>query len=125
MTDFDTLLMQDMDATVKDLEPLIGGRNAAEATDAVAFLEQGLEWTEQYFLSKGVADGAKLARDGKQRAQAARAALAANDFGSGDAGRARRREVVPRLPRRLSALSEPADRGQPRCNRNVPALRLT
>ena len=82
LSGFDTLLMQDMDATVKDLEPLIGARNAAAATEAVTFLEQGLEWTEQYFLAKGVADGAELARDGKERAQAARAALAANDFGA-------------------------------------------
>ena len=88
LSGFDTLLMQDMDATVKDLEPLIGARNAAEATEAVVFLEQGLEWTEQYFMAQGVANGAELARDGKQRAQAVRTALAANDFGkAADAAR--------------------------------------
>ena len=80
LSGFDTLLMEDMDDTFKDLEPLIGARKIAEATEAAAFLEQGLEWTEQYFQSKGVADGAKLALDGKQRAQAVRAALAADDF---------------------------------------------
>lgn len=80
LSGFDTLLMQDMDAAVKDLEPLIGARNAAEATETVVFLEQGLEWTEQYFLSKSVADGAELARDGRARAQAVRTALAAKDF---------------------------------------------
>ena len=80
LTDFDTLLMQDMDETVKDLEPLIGAKNAAGATEAVVFLGQGLEWTEQYFLSKSVADAAKLARTGKERALAVQKALAANDF---------------------------------------------
>ncbi len=80
LTDFDTLLMNDMDGTVKQLEPLIGGRNSAAATEAAVFLEEGFDWTEQYFSAKGVADGAKLARDGKQRAQAVRTALAANDF---------------------------------------------
>jgi ABC-type ATPase with predicted acetyltransferase domain len=80
LTEFDTLLMQDMDETVKDLEPLIGAKNAAGATEAVVFLGQGLEWTEQYFLSKDVADGAKLARTGKERALAVQKALAANDF---------------------------------------------
>ena len=80
LKDFDTLLMQDMDETVKDLEPLIGAKNAAGATEAVVFLGQGLEWTEQYFLAKSVADGAKLARTGKERALAVQKALAANDF---------------------------------------------
>ena len=80
LKDFDTLLMQDMDETVKDLEPLIGAKNAPGATEAVVFLGQGLEWTEQYFLAKSVADGAKLARTGKERALAVQKALAANDF---------------------------------------------
>lgn len=80
LNDFDTLLMQDMDATVKELEPLIGGRNAAAATEAVAFLEEGLGWTEQYFASKGAADGASFAREGKERAAAARVALSGGDF---------------------------------------------
>jgi hypothetical protein len=80
LSDFDTLLMQDMDATVKDLEPLIGGRNAPAATDAVAFLEEGLDWTESYFAAKGVPDAEKIAREGKERAVAARAAIAGGDF---------------------------------------------
>jgi hypothetical protein len=80
LSDFDTLLMQDMDATVKDLEPLIGGRNAAAATEAVTFLEEGLAWTASYFAAKGVPDAEQLAREGKQRALAARTAIAGGDF---------------------------------------------
>ena len=80
LTGFDTLLMQDMDATVKELEPLVGAKNSAAATEAVVFLGQGLEWTEQFFLAKDVADAAKLARTGKEAALAAEKALAANDF---------------------------------------------
>lgn len=80
LTGFDTLLMQDLDATVKELEPLIVAKNRVAATEAVVFLGQGLEWTEQYFLAKEVADGAKLARAGIEAAQAAEKALAANDF---------------------------------------------
>jgi hypothetical protein len=85
LTGIDTFLMQDMDATVKDLEPLIGAKNAKDATEAGVFLEQGLGWTEEYFTSKGVPDAAKLARAGKERARAVQAALAANDFGAAQA----------------------------------------
>ena len=91
LSDFDTLLMQDMDATVKDLEPLIGGRNAAEATEAVTFLEEGLGWTESYFAAKGVPDAEKLAREGKERAVAARTAITSGDF---NAAAAAAREVA-------------------------------
>ena len=81
LSGFDTLLMQDMDATVKDLEPLIGARNSAEATEAVVFLEQGLEWTEQYSIERR-----RRRREARPRRQAARAgrraALAADDFGA-------------------------------------------
>jgi len=82
LSGIDTLLMQDMDATVKELEPLIGAKNPTAATEAVVFLEQGLAWTEEYFTGKGVADAAKLARVGKERARAVQAALAASDFGA-------------------------------------------
>mgnify|MGYP005829715263 CR=1 FL=1 len=88
---FDTLLMQDLDHTVKELEPHIGGKNAAAATEAVTFLRDGLEWTESYFAAKGVPDGAKLAREGKERAAEALTALAAGDF---DAAAAAARDVA-------------------------------
>ena len=80
LKEFDTLLMQDMDDTVKDLEPLIGGRDAKAATEAVVFLEEGLTWTEQFFAAQGATDGVKFARQGKERAAVVRAALGSGDF---------------------------------------------
>ena len=61
LSDFDTLLMQDMDAAIKDLEPLLGAKDAGAATATAEFLRDGLEWTERYFETKGnAADGVKL-----------------------------------------------------------------
>lgn len=80
LAEFDTLLMQDLDATVKELEPLIGGRDVAAASEAVAFLRDGLAWTETYFATRDVADGAAFARDGKDEAVAVLSALEAGDF---------------------------------------------
>lgn len=80
LAEFDTLLMQDLDATVKELEPLIGGRDVAAASEAVVFLRDGLAWTEDYFATREVADGAAFARDGKDQAAAVLRALEAGDF---------------------------------------------
>lgn len=89
LSDFDTFLMQDMDATVKDLEPLIGGKDVAAAKEAVTFLLEGLAWTQDYFASKAGADDAVgFARAGKESAEATLAALDAKDFnGAAEAAR--------------------------------------
>ena len=85
----DTFLMQDMDASAKELEPLIGARNAPAATKAVTFLSDGLKWTENYFAAQGASDAVQFARDGQQRAAAVASALAGSDFaGAATAARA-------------------------------------
>ena len=85
----DSLLMQDMDASAKDLEPLIGARNAPVATKAVTVLRKGLKWTEDYFAAQGADDAAQLARDGQQNASAVLSALSGGDFaGAATAARA-------------------------------------
>ncbi len=85
----DTFLMQDMDASAKELEPLIGARNAPAAAKAVTFLNDGLKWTESYFAAQGAGDAAQFARDGQQRAAAVLRALSGNDFaGAATAARA-------------------------------------
>ncbi len=89
VTGVDTLLMQDMDASAKELEPLIGARNAPAAAKAVTFLNDGLKWTENYFAAQGASDAVQFARDGQQRAATVLSALSGNDFaGAATAARA-------------------------------------
>lgn len=76
----DTFLMQDMEQAVKELEPLIGARDTAGATETATFLSEGLQWTEDYFAAQQADDAAALAREGRERAAAVLAALAAADF---------------------------------------------
>ena len=80
VTGVDTLLMQDMDASAKELEPLIGARNAPAATRAASSLNDGLKWTESYFATQGASDAVQFARDGQQRAAAVLTALSGSDF---------------------------------------------
>ena len=85
----DTLLMQDMDASAKELEPLIGARNAPAATKAVTFLSGGLKWTESYFATQGANDAVELARDSQLKAAAVLSALSGGDYaGAATAARA-------------------------------------
>jgi len=85
----DTLLMQDMDAYAKELEPLIGARNTPAATDAAKFLGKGLKWTEDYFAGQSASDAVQFAREGQQRAAAVLSALSGGDFaGAATAARA-------------------------------------
>src|SRR5262245_53050246 len=80
-SDIDTLLMQDMEKSVKRLEPPVGAKDKPSAERSLGVLEDGLEYVEGYFVTKGGADDAvQFARDGRQRAAAVRAALEANDF---------------------------------------------
>jgi hypothetical protein len=89
-SDFDDILMQSMEDTVKALEPRIGAKDVAAATEDAEFLREGLQWAESYFVSKGVADAAALAKEGQEHAANVVKALAANDF---DAAAAAARNV--------------------------------
>lgn len=74
-------VMQDMDGAVEDLEPFIGAHDAAGATEAAQFLVEGLQWTEDYFASKGDReDGVGFARDARVRAGDVVDAINAGNF---------------------------------------------
>jgi hypothetical protein len=80
-SDFDDLLMQTMEDTLKALEPHIGGQDVAAATEDAQVLREGLQWAETYFTTKGGADDAvALAKEGQQHAAAVVSSLAQNDF---------------------------------------------
>jgi hypothetical protein len=92
LSDFDDDLMKTMDDTNKYLEPDINAKNAKSAREGIEILEQGLKWTEEYFVHKGnTADAVKLAQDGQQHIVRIRAALDANNF---DAAAAASRELT-------------------------------
>lgn len=79
-SDIDTLLMQDMDRRVKNLEPLIGAKNKDQASAIATFLRDGLKKAEAYFVGKETADAVEYAREGQTRADAVLSALEADDF---------------------------------------------
>lgn len=81
LSDFDDDLMKTMDDTNKYLEPDINAKNAKNAREGIDVLQQGLKWTEDYFVHKGnTADAVKLAQDGQKHIERIRTALDANDF---------------------------------------------
>jgi hypothetical protein len=81
LSDFDDDLMKTMDETNKYLEPDINAKNAKNAREGLDVLQQGLKWTEEYFVHKGNTDDAvKLAKDGQQYILQIQKALDANDF---------------------------------------------
>jgi hypothetical protein len=65
---------------LRELEPLIGGRNVPAATDAVAFLRRP-RLDGGLFATRNVADGAAFAREGKDQATAVLAAFIVDDRG--------------------------------------------
>lgn len=80
-SDIDTDLMRMMDDTIKSLEPYLSARNAAAGVDGAQLLQDGLKWTEDYFLAKGTApDAVQLAQEGQRHASAVLKALASQDF---------------------------------------------
>jgi hypothetical protein len=80
-SDFDTLLMQTMEDTLKALEPNIGGKDVAAATEDAEVLREGLQWAESYFAAKGGTDDAvAIAKEGQAHAATVVKSLAAGDF---------------------------------------------
>lgn len=91
LSDFDDDLMRDMDDAVKDLEPVLGAKNAAAATADAEVLRNGFKWTEDYFARKGSAtDAVEFARTSQQLTAAVLQHVAARDF---DAAAAAAREL--------------------------------
>lgn len=81
LSDFDDDLMKTMDETNKYLEPDINAKNAKSAREGIDIIQQGLKWTEDYFVAKGGTDDAvKLAQKGQQHIVEIRQAIDANDF---------------------------------------------
>jgi hypothetical protein len=81
LTDFDDDSMRDMDDANKDLQPVLGAKNADAALQDAQILQIVLKETEGYFTKKGGTDNAvKIARQGELSVEAVIAALGKKDF---------------------------------------------
>ena len=81
LTDFDDDSMRDMDDANKDLQPVLGARNADAALADAQVIQNVLKQTEAYFTKKGGTDNAvKIARQGEVSVSVVIAALEKNDF---------------------------------------------
>jgi cytochrome c556 len=89
LQDFDDDLMRDMDTAIKDLEPVIGAKNTAAATQDAELLRDGFKQTEDYFVKKGGAsDAVDFARHSEELTATVLKSIAANDFdAAGNAAR--------------------------------------
>jgi hypothetical protein len=90
LTDFDDDSMRDMDDANKDLQPVLGAKNAQAALADAQVIQNALKETEAYFTKKGGTDaGVKIARDGETDVAAVIAAISRSDFeGAAAAARA-------------------------------------
>jgi hypothetical protein len=80
-SDFDDVLMQDMEHAVKALEPHIGAHDAAAATHDAELIRDGLQWAERYFAGKsGTDDAVAWAKEGQAHAAEVVSSLSAHDF---------------------------------------------
>src|ERR1700733_10106315 len=76
LTDFDDDSMRDMDDANKDLQPVLGAKNADAAVQDAQIIQIVLKETEGYFTKKGGTDDAvKIARQGELSVWAVIAAL--------------------------------------------------
>jgi cytochrome c556 len=81
LKDFDDDLMRDMDTAIKDLEPVVGAKNAVAATGDAELLRDGFKQTEDYFARKGnAADAVEFARKSEELTAAVLKEITANDF---------------------------------------------
>ncbi len=81
LKDFDDDLMRDMDTAIKDLEPVVGAKNAVAAAGDAELLRNGFKQTEDYFAKKGGApDAVEFARKSQQLTEAVLKNISANDF---------------------------------------------
>src|ERR1700729_451444 len=80
LTDFDDDSMRDMDDANKDLQPVLGARNAEAALADAQVIQNVLKQTEAYFTKKGGTDSAvKIAQQGETSVAAVIAALGKSD----------------------------------------------
>jgi hypothetical protein len=81
LTDFDDDSMRDMDEANKDLQPVLGAKNADAALADAQVIQNVLKETEGYFTQKGGTDNAvKIAQQGELSVEAVIAAVGKNDF---------------------------------------------
>ena len=81
LSDFDDDSMRDMDDANKDLQPVLGARNAQAALTDAQFIQSVLQQTEAYFNKKGGTETAvKIARDGEAAVAEVIAAIGRQDF---------------------------------------------
>jgi cytochrome c556 len=81
LKDFDDDLMRDMDTAIKDLEPVVGAKNAVAATGDAKLLRDGFKQTEDYFARKGnAADAVEFARKSEELTATVLKEITANDF---------------------------------------------
>src|SRR3984893_18223912 len=81
LKDFDDDLMRDMDTAIKDLEPVLGAKNAMAASGDAELLRDGFKQTSEYFAKKGSADDAvKFAQNSEELTATVLKYIAAKDF---------------------------------------------
>jgi cytochrome c556 len=81
LRDFDDDLMRDMDTAIKDLEPVLGAKNATAANGDAELLRDGFKQTEDYFAKKGAAaDAVDFARKSQELTATVLKDISANDF---------------------------------------------
>lgn len=81
LADFDDDSMRDMDDANKDLQPVLGAKNADAALADAQVIQNVLKETEDYFTKKGGTDNAvKIARQGETSVATVIAALGKSDF---------------------------------------------
>jgi hypothetical protein len=90
LTDFDDDSMRDMDDANKDLQPVLGAKNADAALADAQVIQNVLRQTEAYFQKKGGTENAvKVAQQGELSVATVIAALGKGDFdGATSAARA-------------------------------------
>jgi cytochrome c556 len=92
LKDFDDDAMRDMDDANKDLQPVIGAKNAQQALTDTQTMQSVLKEAEDYFAKKGgTQDAVKFAQAGESAVSAVVAALNKGDF---DAAGAAARDVT-------------------------------
>jgi cytochrome c556 len=81
LKDFDDDAMRDMDDANKDLQPVIGARNAPQALADAQAIQSVLKEAEDYFSKKGgTEDAVRIAQQGESALAAVVTALNKSDF---------------------------------------------
>ncbi len=81
LTDFDDDSMRDMDDANKDLQPVLGAKNAEAALADAQVIQTVLKETESYFAKRGAtAEAVKIAQQGESSIATVIAALRGSDF---------------------------------------------